>query len=83
MQLLVFTGFHGRSAETAVRLRRETALEQQLQSVMEDNAQLRSMFKHLESQLTFASAELGCEHVAVLLASKPATLSGCDPCSGT
>lgn len=59
-QVLVFSGFHGRSSETAVRLQREAALEHQLQAVMDDNVQLRSMFKQLENQLTFASAELGC-----------------------
>lgn len=61
VQALVFFGFHGRSSSTALRLSQQAALEQRLAALQEDNAQLRAMYKHLEGQLSLASAELGCE----------------------
>jgi cell division protein FtsB len=61
LQLFMFSGFHGRSSASAVQLAQHSALEQRLAALQDDNAQLRTMYKHLESQLSMASAELGCE----------------------
>lgn len=58
----MFSGFHGRSSASSVQLAQHSALEQRLAALQDDNAQLRTMYKHLETQLSMASAELGCEH---------------------
>ena len=56
--MLVFGGFSGRVRRGAAALAGEQRVQTQLAGLVEENAELRRMYKHMETQLTFAAEEL-------------------------
>ena len=57
-QVLVFGGFSGRVRRGAAALAAEQHVRTQLAGLVQENAELRRMYKHMETQLTFAAEEL-------------------------
>ena len=72
-QVLVFGGFNGRVRRGAAAIAAEQRVQAQLGALVQENAELRRMYKHMETQLTFAAEELSgalsrrCHVPAVLL----------------
>jgi hypothetical protein len=61
-QVLVFGDFTGRVRRGAAALAAEQRVQLQLVALVQENAELRRMYKHMETQLTFAAEELSGEH---------------------
>ncbi len=57
-QVLVFGGFSGRVRRRAAGLAAEQHVQTQLAGLAEENSELRRLYKHMETQLTFAAEEL-------------------------
>ena len=57
-QVLVFGGFSGRVQRGATALAADQHVQTQLAGLVEENSELRRMYKHMETQLTFAAEEL-------------------------
>ena len=54
----MFGGFNGRVWRGAAALAAEQRVQTQLSALVQDNAELRRMYKHMETQVTFAAEEL-------------------------
>ena len=59
-QMLMFGGLHTRVWGGAAEMGADLEVQSQLTSLVEDTAELRQMYKHLDNQLAVASEELRC-----------------------
>ncbi len=57
-QVLVFGGFSRQVRHGAATLAAEQHVQTQLAGLAEENSELRRLYKHMETQLTFAAEEL-------------------------
>ena len=56
----MFGGLHSRVGQDVAHSKADLDVQAQLTSLVEDNGELRRMYKHLENQLAIASEELKC-----------------------
>lgn len=56
----MFGGLHARVGRDVAHSKADLDIQAQLTSLVEDNSELRRMYKHLENQLAIASEELKC-----------------------
>ena len=77
--MLLFGGYNGRVRRGAAALAADQHVQSQLAALVQENSELRRMYKHMETQLTFAAEELSGTSIGSPLDARTRKLSAARP----